>query len=238
MRAARTAASLTATVLLGLAAGGCSIKNDNPDLVSGKKLFVQKCGSCHVLNRAGTKGTIGPNLDAAFARSKVDGLGYDAIEGVVRSQIGSPSMPGSQGTGVMPANLVHGAQATDVAAYVASVAAEKGKDKGVLATAAGGGQSKKPAVEKNGVLTIPADPTGQLLFANKTAQAKAGSVSVEMPNMSGTDHNLDIQGVGKGPIIKKGVSKFQANLKPGKYTFLCDVPGHAAAGMKGTLTVK
>ena len=29
-----------------------------------------------------------------------------------------------------------------------------------------------------------------------------------------------------------------AGLKKGKYTFLCPVPGHAAAGMKGTLTVR
>ena len=34
------------------------------------------------------------------------------------------------------------------------------------------------------------------------------------------------------------VSEFKVNLKPGKYTFLCTVPGHAQAGMKGTLTVK
>jgi len=29
-----------------------------------------------------------------------------------------------------------------------------------------------------------------------------------------------------------------ANLAPGTYTFLCTVPGHAQAGMEGTLTVK
>jgi uncharacterized cupredoxin-like copper-binding protein len=27
-------------------------------------------------------------------------------------------------------------------------------------------------------------------------------------------------------------------LKPGSYEFYCQVPGHEAAGMKGTLTVK
>lgn len=30
-----------------------------------KQLFVQSCGSCHVLDDAGTSGTIGPSLDAA-----------------------------------------------------------------------------------------------------------------------------------------------------------------------------
>ena len=46
-------------------------KDDN--LVNGKQLFVSKCGSCHTLARAGTKGTVGPNLDAAFQQALHDG---------------------------------------------------------------------------------------------------------------------------------------------------------------------
>ena len=34
------------------------------------------------------------------------------------------------------------------------------------------------------------------------------------------------------------VSQFSADLKPGKYTFYCSVPGHRQGGMVGTLTVK
>jgi plastocyanin len=59
-----------------------------------------------------------------------------------------------------------------------------------------------------------------------------------MPNTSGVPHNIAIKGVGKGPIVSKGTSSFKADLKPGTYTYLCEVPGHFAAGMKGTLTVK
>ena len=32
-------------------------------------------------------------------------------------------------------------------------------------------------------------------------------------------------------------AQLKVNLKPGKYTFYCDIPGHRAAGMEGTLTV-
>ena len=35
-----------------------------------------------------------------------------------------------------------------------------------------------------------------------------------------------------------GVSTVSADLKPGKYTYFCTVPGHRAAGMVGTITVK
>ena len=47
----------------------------NADVIAGKQLFVSKCGSCHTLARAGTKGTVGPNLDEAFRQSIGDGMG-------------------------------------------------------------------------------------------------------------------------------------------------------------------
>jgi uncharacterized cupredoxin-like copper-binding protein len=39
-------------------------------------------------------------------------------------------------------------------------------------------------------------------------------------------------------FISKGTTSITLNLKPGTYTFFCQVPGHRAAGMFGTLTVK
>ena len=67
-----------------------------------------------------------------------------------------------------------------------------------------------------------------------------------MTNASGVDHNLAIQeGTGaSGPILgattisSSGTHSITLNLKPGTYTFFCQVPGHRAAGMFGTLTVK
>jgi plastocyanin len=226
------------TAALALGASGCAIKSDNADKVAGKQVFVQKCGSCHVLSRAGTKGVTGPNLDAAFVRSRLDGLGQSAIEGVIRQQIAFPSRPGSAGTGVMPAKLVTGKKAQDVAAYVAQSVGKAGKDTGLLATAVGGVTSSKPAVEAAGVLKIPAAPDGQLLFVNAKATGTAGPATIEMPNASGIDHNIAIKGLGAGAIVKNGTSSFKATLKPGTYTYFCEVPGHEAAGMKGTLTVK
>lgn len=228
----------TATIAAALALSGCAIKDDNPDLIAGKQMFVQKCGSCHVLSRAGTKGVIGPDLDEAFRRAKIDGLGDDAISGVVKKQIEYPSIAGVAGNGIMPANLVKGEQVQNVAAYVAQVAAAGGKDKGLLASAVKSAGSDKPAVAKGGTLTIPADPTGQLAFVNTKAQATPGPTTISMPNESGVPHNIAIEGLGKSPVVSKGDSIFKADLKPGTYTYICEVAGHLAAGMKGTLTVK
>jgi mono/diheme cytochrome c family protein len=219
-----------------VAVAGCG-GSEEPDLVNGKKLFAGKgtCGSCHALARANTKGTVGPNLDEAFRADKRSGLGQSSIEGLVRDQIAHPRKGSA-----MPAGLVKGENARDVAAYVAYAAARAGKDTGVLATAA---QPPKgpPIAAKGGTLTIPADPTGALAFTSDKATAPPGSIKIEMPNKSPIQHDIGIKGpaTGQGPVVGSGgTSSFTVTLKPGSYEFFCSVPGHEAGGMKGTLTVK
>lgn len=226
-----------AGVLATLAAlTGCEVKQGQADLVNGKQLFVSKCGSCHVLGRAETKGNVGPNLDEAFQAALGDGLGRGTVRGVVHEQILYP-LVGSE----MPAKLVTGQDATDVAAYVALVAARPGRDTGALATAVGGGQ-KPLALAQGGTLTIPADPNGQLLYTFKNAQAKPGQLQIDSPNKSATPHNIALEGGGVnevGPVIQGGkVSSIDVSVNAGKYTFYCSVAGHRQGGMEGTLTVK
>jgi mono/diheme cytochrome c family protein len=230
------AAGIAALAAAALAASGCSGNSgeDDADVVAGKQLFVSKCGACHTLARAGTKGTVGPNLDDAFAVSRKEKWGDGGIRGAVHEQILHPGIGG-----VMPAKIVTGQQAKNVAAYVALVAARTGKDTGLLATAvkaAGGGA---PAVAKNGVLSIAADPGGQLKYVTDVAKAPAGPIQVQMPNTSGVTHDLVIEGTNiKTPEISKGIAKASGVLKPGVYTYFCSVPGHRQAGMQGKLTVK
>jgi mono/diheme cytochrome c family protein len=107
--------------------------------VNGKALFIEKCAACHALARAGTAGTVGPDLDAAFRRARADGFGADTIAGVVEQQIDHPRR-GSR----MPADLVTGDDAEDVAAYVAKVAAVPGQDGGRLADVGGGRRGGPP----------------------------------------------------------------------------------------------
>jgi plastocyanin len=219
-----------------LALSACSTHEggSNANLIAGKQLFVAKCGSCHVLARAQTKGTTGPNLDEAFQQSLKDGMKRSDFTGAIHGQILHPNR-----MGVMPARLVTGDKAYDVAAYVAQSVAAKGKDTGLLATAvkqAGGG---KPAVEKSGTVEIDADPTGQLAFVTDSAQGTPGQITVKMANKSGTPHDIVIDGKGKGEVVQNGaVSQFGADFAAGSYTFYCSVPGHREAGMQGKLVVK
>ena len=226
---------------IALSATGCGLKSEDRDLVAGKQLFVEKCGSCHVLDRAGTKGTQGPDLDAAFQRSLKDGFGRSGVQGVVADQIEDPAKLDKQNPVYMPPDLVKGEDVDNVAAYVAEVAARGGKDTGLLAEAvkeAGGG---KPAVAENGELEIPS--TAQLAYTTNAATAEPGQLAIKSPNPSGTPHNIALEGPGgldeKGPVVQDGgVSEIQVTLDAGEYTFYCSVPGHREGGMLGKLSVK
>jgi mono/diheme cytochrome c family protein len=236
----RAAAIVVAVACLPVALAGCGAAGEKNNQVAGKQLFVKNCGACHVLGRAGTKGTTGPDLDQAFHESLASGFGRDAVQGMVREQILYPNAKG-----VMPAKIVTGDDADDIAAYVAASVAKPGQDTGALAAAVQAAGNGKPIAAVNGVLTNPADPNGQLAYQSNKATAPAGQLVLSMPNQSGIDHNIALQEgtngpvIAQSPIVKSGDSKTKpVDVKAGTYTFFCEVPGHRAAGMVGTLTVK
>jgi mono/diheme cytochrome c family protein len=84
------AAGIAALAAAALSASGCAGNSgeDDANLVAGKQLFVKKCGSCHVLGRAGTKGNTGPNLDAAFQVARAERWGDGGIRGAVHERLG------------------------------------------------------------------------------------------------------------------------------------------------------
>jgi cbb3-type cytochrome c oxidase subunit III len=118
-------------VLAGCGTGGLVKRGDK---TVGQKLFVAKCAGCHTLAAAGTSGTIGPNLDAAFAQARSEGYKESAIEDIVAGQIRAPGQYATDPTGTnpnllqgnMPPNLVTGKNVADVAAYVAANAGLNG----------------------------------------------------------------------------------------------------------------
>lgn len=234
-------------LLVGLAIGtaGCAVKGaDNANVIVGKQAFVAKCGSCHVLARADTKGIVGPNLDEVFRTSVAEGLQRNTVRTVVEGQVQNPDPDG-----LMPKGLASGATLADISSYVSQSVDRSGPDTGLLASAVEAPGSGKPAVEKAGKLQIDANPGGQLAYTASKAEAKPGAVTISMANMSGVSHNIAVEAgengasqkaasLGASSFITKGSTSVTVNLKPGKYTFFCQAPGHRAAGMYGTLTVK
>jgi uncharacterized cupredoxin-like copper-binding protein len=91
------------------------------------------------------------------------------------------------------------------------------------------------------VLRISTAPGVAMKYSTTSLKAKAGLVTIVTKNLSILPHDIAIKGHGvrvKGKVVPKGgTSTVTAKLKPGKYEFYCTVPGHEAAGMKGTLTI-
>ena len=134
------------------------------DVNRGKKLFLTdgKCGGCHTLADAGSKGEVGPNLDHAFAAAKGENFKESTIRNVVLDQIRYPT----KGSG-MPADLLHGNDAEDVAAYVAKcAAADPQKDKLACPglAAGGGGQGLYTSLGCQGCHSLDGSPSSGPTF--------------------------------------------------------------------------
>ena len=76
--------------------------------VTGRAVFAQKCSTCHTLAASNAVGRVGPNLDNLRPPK---GLVLDAIKN-----------GRARGQGQMPAGLIDGSDAQDVAAYIAATA--------------------------------------------------------------------------------------------------------------------
>jgi mono/diheme cytochrome c family protein len=86
---------------------------------SGRELFGEHCGVCHTLAGANAVGKVGPNLDILKpAQSTV----LNTINNGCLPNPPKGSNEGCLGQGVMPAAVVQGQDAQNVAAFVAKVA--------------------------------------------------------------------------------------------------------------------
>lgn len=87
---------------------------------TGRQLFGQRCGICHQLAAANTIGKVGPDLDQI---QPSEALTLHTIQnGCLQNPSPSQSNQTCLGQGTMPASIVQGRQAQDVAQFVARVA--------------------------------------------------------------------------------------------------------------------
>jgi plastocyanin len=130
---------------------------------------------------------------------------------------------------------------TEAAAPATTAPATTAPATPVPATTAPATTTPAPAAAAAAV-SVQADPTGQLAYVQKTLSAPAGKVTFTFTNDSPVPHDFAIESgedeLGVTKQISGGASEdLTVTLKPGEYTYYCTVPGHEAAGMKGTLTV-
>jgi plastocyanin len=122
---------------------------------------------------------------------------------------------------------------------------ENAKESAVEEEPVGGTEGEEKGGSKGGgastTLQLAASPT-DLAFDKTELSAKAGKVTIDFENPSAIPHNVVIEEDGKELAgfepIAEGKESVSADLEPGAYTFLCTVPGHAEAGMEGSLVVK
>jgi mono/diheme cytochrome c family protein len=87
---------------------------------SGRELFGQHCGICHTLQAANSVGKVGPDLDQI---QPSESLTLHTINnGCLQNPSKAESSETCLGQGTMPASILQGKQAQDVAQFVARVA--------------------------------------------------------------------------------------------------------------------
>ena len=106
-------------------AAGCGSKSielaaDDPNH-KGAKIFAERCGACHTLGVAGTQGSTFDVTD----RESVDGPNFDDRKETVEDVIFAIQNGGFSGA-IMPENIVTGAEAREVAKFLAKYAGQSG----------------------------------------------------------------------------------------------------------------
>jgi uncharacterized cupredoxin-like copper-binding protein len=128
---------------------------------------------------------------------------------------------------------------------IALVVAAMGSSFGAVVTASANNTSTKATT-----VTVSAGKPSEFKFKLSKLTVPSGAVTFAVTNAGTIPHDFKVCSSSKGGTATACAGKATATLAPkktakltitfktkGKYEFLCTLPGHAAAGMKGILTV-
>ena len=98
------------------------------------------------------------------------------------------------------------------------------------------GTAQASLSESSGAIDVE---LGDLFIKPVELTAPAGTITFEVHNGGGAEHNFAIEGLGKTPMLKPDESYTLTvdDVEPGTYEYICEVAGHADGGMRGTLKV-
>ena len=167
-----------------------------------QEMFATNCGTCHTLAAGGTDGVVGPNLDqilptqvapATGTAEEVAEANVSSYEGVYGRVLNAITC-GLEGR--MPAGILQGEDAQDVAGFVAAYAGQLAEDQGPLvpaddrstpaAQACAGGETQAQA-ESSGAGQGQSESSGQ----QKQGQSESAGAG------QGKSSKSDKQGQGK-----------------------------------------
>lgn len=105
--------------------------------------------------------------------------------------------------------------------------------------ACGGGSSTSSSSSSSGTGQQPDVVVGakSIAFTQKSYEAKAGTIRIELDNQDSVLHNITLR-QGNKQVVQSNPKKAETgtvDLQPGSYEFYCSVPGH---NMVATLEVK
>lgn len=98
-------------------------------------------------------------------------------------------------------------------------------------------QTGTTGARKATVITVSTSAAAPLSYEGMPKRLKPGRYIFRYTNNSALNHDLRV-GDRKTPVFSSGTRKIRVTLTRGKVRYLCTVPGHAAAGMKGRIRVK
>lgn len=94
------------------------------------------------------------------------------------------------------------------------------------------------AAERHTTATTIQVRAGEMFFRLSARSAKLGRVTFVVRNTGRMPHDFQIKGK-KTPLIRPGrTARLVVTFRKGRYRYICTVPGHAAAGMRGVFTVR